>query len=100
MIQKADEHRPEREREYAVYEREHRGNFKGSSRKREGNHPDRGDQREHEQDRQKKEAEENEKRLEIAKSVDGPHAETPIIPSRQSPSAEESLGVGAYRMSS
>ena len=66
MVQQAGKAQTEEDREYAIHEREHGGNFKGSSGKREGNHPDCSDQREHEQDRQKKEAKENEKRLEIA----------------------------------
>ncbi len=82
MIQQADEHHAEDEREEPIHERERRGNFKGLSGKREGNHPDRGGERENEEDSQKDEAKENEKRLEIAKSVDGPQAETPIIASR------------------
>lgn len=83
MIQKSDEQPAENEGEYPVYERQYRGNFKGCSGKHEGNHPDRGDQGEHRQRRQNEKAEENEKRLEIAKEVAGPHPDTTIILSRQ-----------------
>src|SRR3989442_897471 len=80
MVQQADEHRAEDEGEHPIHERKHRGNFNGLSGKREGNHPDRGDQREHEQDRKKNESKENQKRLEVSKNRATSHAEASIPP--------------------
>src|SRR5437867_13143029 len=86
MVQQADEHRAEDEGEHPIHERKHRGNFNGVSGKREGNHPDRGDQREHEQDRKKNESKDNQQRLEVSKNRATSHAETSIPPSGQIPS--------------
>src|SRR5436309_13848398 len=66
MVQQADEHRAEDEGEHPIQDRKHLGNFNGLSGKREGNHPDRCDQREHVQDRKKNESKEILKRIDVS----------------------------------
>ncbi len=97
MIQEADEQPAEGEGEHPEGECKNRGNLKVLPGKREGNHPDRADQREHEQDREKKDAEENQNRLEISKNCATSHARSSINLNRQNPSAgnpEERLVCG------
>src|SRR3989442_8887235 len=87
LVQQADEHRAKNEGEHPKDKCKNRGNLKVLPGKREGNHPDCGDQRGHEQDREKKDAEENQKRLEVSKDRTSSHAETSIPPYRLIPSA-------------
>ena len=87
LVQQADEHRAKDECEHPKDECKKRGNLKVLPGKRQGNHPDRGDQRRYEQDREKKDAEENQKRLEVSKDRATSHAGSSIDLNGQNPSA-------------
>src|SRR5439155_1782320 len=87
LVQQADEHRAKDECEHPKDECKKRGSLKVLPGKREGNHPDRGDQRRYEQDREKKDAEENQKRLEVSKDRATSHVGSSIDLNGQNPSA-------------